>query len=359
MPELKIPSKFNLPIDGKPIRDLDALKANFNIEDLLEVYEDGRLRRWLQGRDLHDEVSKLDNVKGNPVEKARELCRVFYPDCTEEQVKEAVYSLEIRRKDEEKFEQRKSNDEIFSSYYTKYKNLLLDMETEHDDYPFIKTTVMQIYRRYRRLFCLDLVRFYERYVFSNPLVIMAILAHKEMRGLLTEIITEQEIYNHLIYPVGSIKSYYSTRYTNKIPIFFSKHCETSDDLKELQDRFSSVFVLEFLSNSKLPSQGKTAMCTYFTKDLSPSFKYIDRGISNRLPQPPFYGFSGVTTTHWKAIKREGNWMIIYIPDDSFVRSVVEKEKEFRAEDVNGKFPILTGIEYKSNSSSDEWLYMAV
>lgn len=40
--------KFNLILDGKPVRNLAELRDNFNIEDILTSYRNGLLKRWLE-----------------------------------------------------------------------------------------------------------------------------------------------------------------------------------------------------------------------------------------------------------------------------------------------------------------------
>ncbi|MBF0228235.1 MAG: hypothetical protein HQK63_01365 [Desulfamplus sp.] len=39
------PIKFNLILDGKPIRDITGLEENFNIDDLLEHYKSGKEKK--------------------------------------------------------------------------------------------------------------------------------------------------------------------------------------------------------------------------------------------------------------------------------------------------------------------------
>lgn len=59
--------KFNLILDGKPVRNLDELRDNFNIEDILTSYRNGSLKRWLETRGLEEELSKLKNIPDDDV----------------------------------------------------------------------------------------------------------------------------------------------------------------------------------------------------------------------------------------------------------------------------------------------------
>ncbi|WP_270657721.1 hypothetical protein [Aeromonas sp. Y293-4] len=64
--------KFNLIVDGKPIRNLDELRENFNIEDVLAFYRNGLLSRWLESRDLTEEFSELKTISEDDVEAGRD-----------------------------------------------------------------------------------------------------------------------------------------------------------------------------------------------------------------------------------------------------------------------------------------------
>ena len=42
--------KFNLILDGFPVRNLEGLREHFSIEDMLEYYNNGLLVKWLDVR---------------------------------------------------------------------------------------------------------------------------------------------------------------------------------------------------------------------------------------------------------------------------------------------------------------------
>lgn len=75
-------------------------------------------------------------------------------------------------------------------------------------------------------------------------------------------------------------------------------------------------------------------------------------------------FSGETDGYWKDLEPKGQkYMIIKISNfsssRSYVRSVGVNGGDLSEEDIECKFVILDGIDYKSNSSRDEILYMEV
>ena len=70
--------KFNLNFSGEQIRTLDDLRDNFSIEDVLDVYNNGMLVKWL---DVRNYKSELEQVNAIHATNARgiltELIRIF------------------------------------------------------------------------------------------------------------------------------------------------------------------------------------------------------------------------------------------------------------------------------------------
>ena len=70
--------KFNLNFGGEQIRTLDDLRDNFSIEDVLDVYNNGLLVKWL---DVHNHKHELEQVNAIHATDARgiltELIKIF------------------------------------------------------------------------------------------------------------------------------------------------------------------------------------------------------------------------------------------------------------------------------------------
>ncbi|UJS23993.1 DUF1566 domain-containing protein [Thiothrix winogradskyi] len=54
--------KFDLPIDNIRIKNLEELREHFSVE-ILKVYHDGILEKWLQSRSYSDEFNAIQNLK--------------------------------------------------------------------------------------------------------------------------------------------------------------------------------------------------------------------------------------------------------------------------------------------------------
>ncbi|NMG27975.1 hypothetical protein [Aromatoleum evansii] len=276
--------KFNLILDGHPVRNLDELRDNFNIEDILSSYRNGLLKRWLETRRLTEEIAELERIPDDDIDAAKALCRIFHGDATNKQIEIAAYPFAFRRREAERLERYENLEikrkEIILAYHGNYTKLLSSIEERSGDYPFIKSAVAEIFSRYFELYILDARAFYERFIKSHPMVILATLANSDMRP-------------HIAKELSQVKQDMSIAWPD------------------------------------------------------PTLPHIQ-------------AFAGETEGYWKDLKPRGTrYLIIQMNDNNLIRNCGIHGEELKADDVNGKFPILDGIDYKSNSSVDKLIYMEV
>ncbi|MFK5710162.1 hypothetical protein [Lysinibacillus boronitolerans] len=121
--------KFNLYVDQHKIRTLDELKENFNIDDILDWYEQGVLQKWLNVRNYHEQLEKIRKINSQDLlEIASEIISIF--NFTEEQSKAALDSVNYRLNYAKQHE-ISSNDNalLIEKYHIRYeeiKNMLLE-----------------------------------------------------------------------------------------------------------------------------------------------------------------------------------------------------------------------------------------
>lgn len=86
------PIKFDLPLNGAKIRNLEELRDNFTTE-ILELHASGVLLKWLSSRNLMTEADKLSAIPAdhNDVDKLAVLCEIFGVEA-DRQVIEAALS---------------------------------------------------------------------------------------------------------------------------------------------------------------------------------------------------------------------------------------------------------------------------
>ena len=70
--------KFDLPIDGIRVKNLEELREHFTVE-ILALYEDGRLLKWCHARKMLDEVRGLEAIPAtlSRTELLKKLCDIF------------------------------------------------------------------------------------------------------------------------------------------------------------------------------------------------------------------------------------------------------------------------------------------
>ncbi len=87
--------KFNLNFGDEQIRTLDDLRDNFSIEDVLDVYNNGLLVKWL---DVHNHKTELEKVNAILVTDARgillELIKIFGISDDHEEIEESLSVLD-------------------------------------------------------------------------------------------------------------------------------------------------------------------------------------------------------------------------------------------------------------------------
>jgi len=363
--------KFNLIIDEKPVRDVEGLLENFNIEDLLDAYKNGSLKRWLLVRGKDKEAGELDKIKGDALEAASALCRIFIPDCTEEQLKQAAYPFESRQKFEAELKKMESlknqRAEIILSYHDGYDKLLDAMEANGDNYAFLKAAINDIFQKFRGLYHLDIDRFYKRFISKYPLVILTLLANRSpnIEPLLpkpfNEVFKDINISSLLYDEVDNqMLQNYFTKWGKGVVDPKIEHCSNSPSRTLLARTNQKIVVVTKERGSEIGniySGNKIVSLPYpFNYFLFSEVTSTD----NKQRSPSHVKvFSDETDDFWKDLETEGKWMIIQMANGNIVRSHGKTGEELKAGDVNGKFPVLEGINYKHKPNTDQLIYMEV
>ncbi|MBQ4469108.1 MAG: hypothetical protein II917_03105, partial [Synergistaceae bacterium] len=102
--------KFNLNFGGEQIRTLDDLRDNFSIEDVLDVYNNGLLVKWL---DVHNHKAELAKVNAIQATDARsiltELIKIFGISDDPSEIEESLSVLDYLEKRKKVHEDMKAH----------------------------------------------------------------------------------------------------------------------------------------------------------------------------------------------------------------------------------------------------------
>lgn len=360
--------KFNLIIDKQAIRDMEDLREYFNVNDLLIAFHNGSLNRWLAARELSEELEKLSAIKGDDAHIAAELCKALQANCTPEQAAAAVYPFEFRQKELADLKQyhamKDATKAVIKNYHDGYDGLLDRMEGSGEDYPFLKAAVAELFEKYVGLFKLNDLDFYDRFISQNPLVILTMLANQDTRTILPHSV--EEIHKQItvidltsasyVYDQQKLKLFLEQWKLNKqLPEV--KRCENTD-LVALKSAGRDILMLECIN---YPSMNEHIVTM---KELLPSycpFTYVYPTDIGTVASPRHVkSFAGATEGYWKDLEPKGKrFMLINMVDGNIVRNSGKQGEELKAADVNGKFPLLDGIDYKSNNAGHSLVYMEV
>lgn len=308
--------KFNIIVDSKPIRDLEGLRENFNIDDIYSLYERRVLHRWLEVRGFDEHLKKVGAIKSvDEIEITKSLISIFGVKEDNEGIKKSVYAIQSRKEEKlllGKLEKLSfSKMEVIKSYFSGYDNLLRDIIEKKEDFAFIKNSIKIIGKDYYVIFKYRYIDFYYQMIAQAPLAIFSVLMHQALR-----------------------KYYIAEEVDHEILSVFNEKLK-----KLLKIEYSQTELISFRLDDN-------------SEDLMKDKTYLNNH---------FKMFGGVTDGYWKDIPetKEKKIMLIHVKNGNFVRSCGKNGEELTEKDVFLKFPIVNGVDYKSNSDYAKLIYMEV
>lgn len=354
--------KFNLIVDNMPIRNLDDLYENFNIDDILEHFQSGILERWLNVRNYKEksaEISKLSTE--NNIETARSLCEIFHQNITESDISLAVYHLENKIKYTAHLQDLKkmefARQQVIQNYHDGYSKILQSMLDNPQDYPLIKTSMSEIWNQYKQIFLVDYDRFFSTFLSECELSILTMLANSDYRS---SNILSHDRYTTLFDKIMSKKNNQSVKIQRNTYLQWVPITSESVFINNIYNVSAQVCIKdnnETEYSCKEAIEKKLHGLMFKSNSVNDSIVYT---LESENIRHPFYTYSGETDNYWKDLEqKDKKYMILKMEPGNFVRSCGKSGEELSAEQVNCLFPILDGIDYKSNNASHELLYMEI
>lgn len=308
--------KFNLICDDKPVRTIEDLQDNFSIEDILKYYQNGLLLRWLKVRGYEEEYEKVSKInKGEILEVVKELIKIFGVETDDKKVEEGVYSIQFHQERNRRYEEYKQENymtqRIIADYQSGFNQLINIIVYNPYDIAKIKAAVNELMSGFK--WAMDL---HHRELFWNlreisPLAIMCFLMNDEARQY------------YLPMPVNP---------------YFEAYMQSDNARK-----------IDYENNNAGKRRMYDAICRMLkTND------FVSQLGEN------LHVFAGETAGYWKDLESKGKkYMIISMELGDFVRSAGVQGGDLNSTDIENKFVILDGIDYKSNNSNHQLRYMEV
>lgn len=304
--------KFNLLLGNKYCKNLEDVKNNFNIHDILDYFDEGILEKWLTAQNLNDvneKVSAIDK-KADIYKKVNSLMEIFYEDEDEntikEMSKEATYIIEFENKRKDDLEVFSKNDfkekEVVNNYFKNYEDIINFIIEKKEDYEFIKSSIKNISDNFMNVFKYDYYNlFLKLHKEDNYFSILSILSNKKTRDYFIE---------------------------------------DEDIMKSLNEMFSHTY--------------GTANAIKFRFGLYKSKLEDNHYLTNKLKI-----YSQNTKRHFSTVVEDKKCLILHIDSGCNVTSFKDKSEEYGYEDINNKFLILDGITYMGTSESAQLVYMEI
>lgn len=324
--------KFNLICDDKPVRTIEDLQENFSIEDVLKYYQNGLLLRWLEVRGYEAEYKKVSEIREiEGLEIVKELIKIFDIEADEKKVEEGVFMLQFLEERKELCEAYKQDSfkaqGIIDDYQTGFKQLIDGITENPNDVARIKANIVELMSGYKWAMDLNHRQLFWELKELSPLAIMCFLMNDEARKYFLPI------------PVRKDNASDADEEEKKVNIFDEFEIEEDD----------STAVSYDTENNADKRNMYNAICSMLKAS-----DFVSRLGDN------LHVFAGVTDGYWKDLETKGKkYMIISMGSGDYVRSAGLQGGDLASTDIENKFVIVDGIDYKSNSSSRQLLYMEV
>ena len=179
--------KFNLIMDGNPVRNLEGIRENFSIEDILKYFKNGLLARWLEVRSYDKELEKVNSidVNLNDLELITELIKIFDVETDDKKIVTAVGILNYLNEENDLnkiySENKFKKNQVIDDYHAGYDSLINHIIENKEDMSKIKADVIELENNYLGLFVLDHYSLFFRLFNAAPKAVFAILTRDKLR----------------------------------------------------------------------------------------------------------------------------------------------------------------------------------
>lgn len=395
--------KFSLILDNTPVRDLDGVRENFNIDDILRYYKSGLLQKWLAVRGFTDTLSKIKDISGeSDLEISKELVKIFEMEIEGIKLEESLYSIQFHEEFQNKVNDYAKNNvnrkAIIKDYHQGYYRVLTGMLEEPDNIALIKSSVAQIAKNYFWIFKFHLPSLYDEFFEKVPLSLFVSFMNPTLRRLVlgSDMMAEriENLTNKINPNTAKMLSEGFLKHPDILSIKSIQHkADTNRKWQKLLTPEKKCLILDLthrddvmVSHSepslrshqfkKEDAVGKIMNGLMFSSNSSNDYvEYIIFPSEQNLVlsekefaiHKMFYLvrnhlkiFKGETKEFWKDIEPKGKrFMILGMNDGNYVRNSGKHGEELSADDVNGKFVILDGIDYKSRNPDHVIGYLEV
>lgn len=340
--------KFNLHTNGIGVANLEDLREHFNIDDILNHYKSGLLQKWLEVQGLQEELEKLNKLSIEDNELISKLLNIFEIKYSKEDIKEIELSrsyLENKQKFLENFKKNQNNfNQCLEDYFSDFRSTLYQIIENPRDKAIIKVNLKRLEDDFWPLTLMNFEEIFDSVFDDSPLAILLSLSFKKFRTYICGKPIFEAIY-------GGFEN---------VHIFKHAECDDAEETKDIIKYFSTIDIkqIDYLTLYDLEERMENIEETINghnwlnNKDIQQDDK--NYGLSK---------FLGDTNGYWKdLVPKTKKVLVLNISQGSLICAPTANDeipKELSAEEVNGNFLILNGLQFKSNNQNYSVTYLEI
>ncbi|UKS57865.1 hypothetical protein [Exiguobacterium acetylicum] len=342
--------KFNLFLNGEIIRSIEGLRSNFNLDDLYSLYKKGILQKWL---DLQGEKIILDNIiriNSDDIETELEglLTSFGYDsDTTTIEMSSHIYKRIHQKELTDCMTRNSTYDKVIAQYHIKYEEL--------------KVALRELVGKNQEVFKSDRISSVSEEVekmksSSTPqdkaiIGIAEILAAAVVNIKYTDEIREKNIvkirksFEKIMVIINGISEHYMRLFELDVYNFFKEFIEDGP-----------IVVMACLINEDIRS-----LMMNHTKILSILEKTWEKPETLKTLTPYMKKYEGNTEGMWKYLGNpDKKYLVFSVSKDGMkVGRQLDLKLELDHQNINGKYLVLDGLTFKSNSDKQFIYYLEV
>lgn len=317
--------KFNLNCDGTSVRTIEDLREHFCIQEVLDYYKKGILARWLKVHDYNAELEKLEKISSEDDEKVISgIVQILDVEQDEKSIRESLALLKFQKECETFYSKIskgiKAEQDFLDSYKSRYDEVVEQIIQNKNDYSVIKSATKNLADNFMWVIKIDFERLFYYLYEKAPMALFAFSANEKMRDFY---IPKERVSQDS----GSIIRDVDIEYEDEKDKFYYK-CK-----KNLYEKMKGL-----ITEAKL-------------KEIL--------GVSLRVNNEN-------TNDFWRDLESENKKFLIllmkgkdsYYSPTCLVRSSGKLGEELGEKNINDKFVIINGIDFKNNRN-DILYYMEV
>lgn len=181
--------KFNLNCDGTSVRTIEDLREHFCIQEVLDYYKKGILARWLKVHDYNAELEKLEKISSEDDEKVISgIVQILDVEQDEKSIRESLALLKFQKECETFYSKIskgiKAEQDFLDSYKSRYDEVVEQIIQNKNDYFVIKSATQNLADNFMWIVKIDFERLFYYLYEKAPMALFAFSANEKIRDYL-------------------------------------------------------------------------------------------------------------------------------------------------------------------------------